>query len=286
DIATDAPPQRVRELFRHTEAVGAAFGVILVHHRRSVVEVATFRSEGPYLDGRRPQHVQFTTAEQDARRRDFTINGLFLDPITNRVIDYVGGQADLAARRLRAIGTPAERFNEDHLRLLRAVRFAARFDLAIDPATAEAIRSHAPQLVRISPERIADELRAMLTPSTRAAAWRMLWRCALLDILVRVRRSAAGAELDDARSIFLHVAPSVAIPSSAALAAATLDYQWQAARTDLRPLLQRRPVQDAVRACRQALKISNDESAEMEAILTSLAPLLEDAEPRIAAMKR
>src|SRR5439155_87468 len=123
---------------------GAAFGVILVRHGRSVVEVATFRSDGRYLDGRRPSEVRFTTAEEDAQRRDFTINGLFLDPLEgDRVIDYVGGQEDLAARRLRAIGDPSARFAEDHLRLLRAVRFAARFGLEIAPATAMAIEQRA-----------------------------------------------------------------------------------------------------------------------------------------------
>ena len=124
DVATDAPPARVRELFSKTDAVGAAFGVILVRHGKSVVEVATFRSEGSYLDGRRPSEVYFTTAEEDAKRRDFTINGLFLDPMEgDRVIDFVGGQEDLKARRLRAIGDADARFAEDHLRLLRAVRF-------------------------------------------------------------------------------------------------------------------------------------------------------------------
>src|SRR3954471_7154893 len=133
DVATDAPPPRVRELFQNTQAVGAAFGVILVHHRRSVIEVATFRADLEYRDGRRPEGVRFTTAEEDAKRRDFTINGLFLDPVENKIIDYVGGQEDLKAKRLRAIGDPNERFAEDHLRLLRAIRFAARFNLTIEP---------------------------------------------------------------------------------------------------------------------------------------------------------
>ncbi len=119
DIATDAPPDRVRQLFRSTAAVGAAFGVILVRQNRSVVEVATFRSDLDYRDGRRPSGVTFTTAEQDAQRRDFTINGLFLDPLENRVIDFVGGQDDLKSKIIRAIGQPQQRFVEDHLRLLR-----------------------------------------------------------------------------------------------------------------------------------------------------------------------
>src|SRR5688572_27782573 len=158
DVATDAPPDRVRKLFKRTQAVGQAFGVILVRIGRSQVEVATFRAEGKYLDGRRPSEVRFTTAEEDAKRRDFTINGLFLDPLTDQVIDYVGGQADLKAKVIRAIGNPDERFEEDHLRLLRAVRFAARFGFEIEPATDAAIPRHAGHLVRISPERVAEEL--------------------------------------------------------------------------------------------------------------------------------
>src|SRR5687767_10192278 len=115
DVATDAPPDRVRQLFSNTQAVGAAFGVILVKHRRSTIEVATFRTDLEYKDGRRPEGVRFTTAEEDAKRRDFTINGLFQDPIEDRIIDYVGGREDLKNRVLRAIGEPDKRFEEDHL---------------------------------------------------------------------------------------------------------------------------------------------------------------------------
>src|SRR4051812_6760839 len=168
DVATDAPPDRVRGLFRRTQAVGQAFGVILVYEGRSQVEVATFRSDGAYLDGRHPTGVRFTTAEEDAQRRDFTINGLFLDPLKDaplddQVIDYVGGRADLRAGIVRAIGDPERRFGEDFLRLLRAPRFAARLGFTIEPNTAAAIRRHAAQLSRISPERVGEELRTMLT---------------------------------------------------------------------------------------------------------------------------
>src|SRR5688500_12446804 len=124
DVATDAPPDRVRQLFSNTQAVGAAFGVILVRQRKSQIEVATFRTDLKYVDGRRPEGVVFTTAEEDAKRRDFTINGMFFDPVEEKVIDYVGGQEDLQNKLLRAIGEPNHRFEEDHLRLLRAVRFA------------------------------------------------------------------------------------------------------------------------------------------------------------------
>src|SRR5439155_15020123 len=184
DVATDAPPQRVRELFSNTQAVGAAFGVILVRHRTSVIEVATFRTDLQYKDGRRPEGVVFTTAEEDAKRRDFTINGLFMDPLDgDKVIDYVGGQEDLKDRVLRAIRDPDHRFEEDHLRLLRAIRFAARFELRIHETTAAAIGRHAEQLKRISPERIAQELRLMLIPPTRDAAYDWL-ASGLIDVIL------------------------------------------------------------------------------------------------------
>src|SRR5688572_30028855 len=185
DVATDAPPDRVRELFKRTQAVGQAFGVILVRVGRSQVEVATFRAEGKYLDGRRPSEVRFTTAEEDAKRRDFTINGLFLDPVTDEVIDYVGGQEDLKNNVLRAIGDPRVRFEEDYLRLLRAVRFVARFNMNLDPETAKAIRAGAANLKAISPERVADELRLMLTPATRKVAWPNLENYGLAQVIFR-----------------------------------------------------------------------------------------------------
>ena len=160
DVATDAEPRRVRELFRNTQAVGAMFGVILVRQGQSVVEVATFRSDAEYVDGRRPTGVRFTTAEEDAQRRDFTINGLFLDPLEgDRVIDYVGGVEDLRSRHLRAIGEAGKRFAEDHLRLLRAVRFAARFGLEFDGGTAEAIKRNGPFLKPYTSRSMAAAMR-------------------------------------------------------------------------------------------------------------------------------
>lgn len=173
DVATDARPEAVRALFRRSRYVGEAFGVVLVYERNHPFEVATFRTEWGYEDGRRPGGVEFTDAEHDARRRDFTVNGLFADPLDealrpvepgrDRVIDYVGGVKDLKARVLRAIGDPGERFREDYLRMLRAARFAARLDFQIDPATADAIRASAENLKKISRERIGQEVRLMLT---------------------------------------------------------------------------------------------------------------------------
>jgi poly(A) polymerase len=288
DVATDAPPDRVRELFRNSQAVGAAFGVILVRQNASVIEVATFRSDGLYLDGRRPSTVRFTTAEEDARRRDFTINGLFLDPIADQVIDHVGGLDDLKARRVRAIGSPAARFDEDSLRLLRAVRFSSRLGFEIEAATADAIRAHAPQLRRISPERIAEELRTMLTPATRPAAWELLWKLELTREIFRFLSLEATRTPDPTMFLFPRAAPGQTIPFGSALAFAAVCYQLQLVSMDHdpRPLFDPPKVSAAVHALRKSLKISNEETDAMRSTLSSVAPLLTDAEPGVATMKR
>lgn len=174
DVATSAHPDEVMRRFRRTQKVGAKFGVVLVKIGRHTVEVATFRTDLEYEDGRRPVGVQFSSPEEDARRRDFTINGMFIDPFDGHVIDFVGGRADIDARLIRAIGDADRRFGEDHLRLLRAIRFAARFDFEIESRTLEAIRRHAPQLVRIAPERVRVELEKMLTHERRAKAVQLL----------------------------------------------------------------------------------------------------------------
>ena len=290
DVATDAPPERVRQLFSNTQAVGAAFGVILVRHGQSQIEVATFRTDVNYVDGRRPESVRFTTAEEDAKRRDFTINGLFFDPIENKVIDHVGGQTDLNNRILRAIGEPDHRFREDHLRLLRAVRFAARFDLQIEPATAAAIARHADHLKRISPERIADELRLMLGDPSRAAAWPLLWRFGLIDVIFRHLPTATKTSLTARQSIVTALSHGEPMAFAEPLAAAILCYRWQrgggSPARDIRQFLGKSAAIEAVNAMRQALKISNEESDELREILESLAPLLDDTPPTIVAKKR
>ncbi|MHC4949041.1 MAG: CCA tRNA nucleotidyltransferase [Planctomycetota bacterium] len=174
DVATDARPEQVQALFRRAHHVGESFGVTLVRSERRMIEVATFRTDGVYSDGRHPDSVEFSDARHDAARRDFTINGLFEDPIAERIIDYVGGQIDIRDRRLRAIGDPRARLREDRLRMLRAVRFAARFDLAIDPETADAIRAGAAELTGVSRERVGHEMRKMLDHRNRAvAAWEL-----------------------------------------------------------------------------------------------------------------
>ena len=190
DVATDAIPTRVQELFPQARLVGAKFGVVLVRKSGFDTEVATFRSDGPYSDGRHPDAVTFGTEIEDARRRDFTINGLFLDPLDDRVIDYVGGRDDLTAGVIRTIGDPDHRFSEDHLRMLRAVRLAARLGFTIEPHTASAIERLAPNLKAISPERIWQELEEILTAPTRAAGWSLLVQLGLVDHL------ASGLRVD------------------------------------------------------------------------------------------
>ena len=168
DIATSATPDEVERLFPGTTvAVGKAFGVIVVVRNSLPFEVATFRADGAYTDGRRPDAIRFTDAAEDAKRRDFTINGLFYDPATGQLLDFVDGRADLAAGVVRAIGNPAARFREDHLRLLRAVRFTAVLGFRLDPATAAAARDAAPLLADVSAERIGSELTRMLCESPR-----------------------------------------------------------------------------------------------------------------------
>jgi len=177
DVATDARPEQVRELFgpRRTIAIGAAFGVIAVLGPKEAgqIEVATFRRDAAYRDGRHPDGVTFSTPAEDAARRDFTINGLFYDPVEQRVLDFVGGQRDLARRLIRAIGDPHERFKEDKLRLLRAVRFAATLEFAIEARTREAVRLMAPEIAVVSAERIAAEMERMLVDRHRVRAVRL-----------------------------------------------------------------------------------------------------------------
>lgn len=163
DIATGARPEVVQSLFEHTVAVGARFGVIMVLINGNPFEVATFRADAAYVDGRRPSAVSYGTIEEDVRRRDFTIGGMYFDPADGEVIDLVGGLYDLRAGTIRAIRDPGERFREDHLRLLRAVRFAARLDFTIEPATWSAIQRDAPSISRISAERIGEEIVMIMT---------------------------------------------------------------------------------------------------------------------------
>jgi poly(A) polymerase len=196
DVSTDATPSRLLELFPGAQTVGAHFGVVLVRHTNDVhVEVSTFRSEGSYTDGRRPDRVYFETdPARDAQRRDFTINGLFEDPITQHVYDYVGGEADLKAKIIRAIGDPERRFAEDHLRLLRAVRFAARLQFRIEESTFKAIQKLAPQICRISAERIRDELTRILTEGGARYGFELLDQTELLSYLLPEVKAFQGVQ--------------------------------------------------------------------------------------------
>ncbi len=190
DVATDACPEQVQALFRRTVPVGASFGVVEVLGPRTPagplkVQVATFRSDVSYSDGRHPDAVVFSSPREDAQRRDFTINGMFFDPLARRLIDYVGGRLDLEDGVLRAIGDPTQRFTEDKLRVLRAARMATRFGLRIDPATAAAARAMAREVPAVSAERIADELRKLLVDPNRARGVRLLDELGLIAVILK-----------------------------------------------------------------------------------------------------
>src|SRR6266513_2435712 len=215
DIATDATPEQVMRIFPQTYAVRAQFGVVLVpmaedpsvtsvvdqadvnhgRHRGKTVEVATFRSDIGYSDGRHPDQVRFSKdPRQDVQRRDFTINGLLLDPLKNEVLDFVGGRKDLDAGIIRAIGEPELRFAEDKLRMLRAVRFAARFGYSIEPQTSAAIQKLAPQIHQVSRERVRDELTKMLTEGQAQRAFLLLDETGLLHELLPEIEAMKGVE--------------------------------------------------------------------------------------------
>jgi putative nucleotidyltransferase with HDIG domain len=198
DVATSAPPDQVLTLFEKTFAVGAHFGVVLVSSGEPEIltEVATFRSDGVYSDGRHPDAVRFSSSpEEDVKRRDFTINGMLLDPASNEVLDYVGGGTDLQAGLIRAIGDPGDRFAEDKLRMLRAVRFAARFTFDLEPSTAVAIRELAPAVSQVSRERVRDELTRMLTEGHAQRAFEMLDATGLLvQVLPEVAKMKGVAQ--------------------------------------------------------------------------------------------
>jgi len=198
DVSTSATPPEVMSLFAQTYDVGAHFGVVLVPDSQdssTQVEVATFRSDLSYSDGRHPDEVRFTKdPREDVERRDFTINGMMLDPIADQVLDFVGGQADLAAGIIRAIGDPPRRFSEDKLRMMRAVRFAARFGYAIEPATLAAIQAHASQIHQVSCERLRDELTRMLTEGHARQAFLLLDETGLLREVLPEIAAMKGVE--------------------------------------------------------------------------------------------
>jgi len=184
DIATSASPDEVEELFDRTTAVGKQFGVVVVQQGGAEFEVATFRTDGESSDSRRPDSVEFSSMEEDAKRRDFTINALFFDPVSKEIHDFVGGEKDMAARRLRFVGDASSRIAEDHLRILRAFRFAARFDMTLDPRTGEALGSMGKNLTGVSAERIKAELDKMLAADRPSVAFKMMQEFGLLEAIL------------------------------------------------------------------------------------------------------
>lgn len=268
DIASDARPEQVRELFGHrrTLAIGAAFGVIAVIGTKESgnIEVTTFRRDANYSDGRRPESVHFTDAEEDARRRDFTMNALFYDPAEQRVIDFVGGREDIAKRIVRAVGDAGQRFAEDKLRMLRGVRMAAVFDFELDPTTQQAISAQAAEVTVVSPERIAQELRGMLGLRGQSRAASLLMEvglaAAVLPELMPLRDLSDPATGDDCwtRTLqsLLRLEASVPVPFATALAALLLDVGRAASSDDPESAVHGG---ELVGRIGRRLKLSNDE---------------------------
>ena len=208
DVATSARPEEVQKLFPRTVAVGAQFGVIVVLEDGLEFQVATFRADGVYLDGRRPESVTFTTAEGDAQRRDFTVNGLFFDPVEGEILDFVGGVEDLRAGIIRCIGEPAERFREDKLRLLRGVRFAATLGFEMDPPSWIALKEMVPAIATVSAERIRDELIKIFVHPSRVLGFDLLDASGLLEILLpevtRMKGCEQPPEFHPEGDVFVH----------------------------------------------------------------------------------
>lgn len=194
DITTSAKPEEIREIFPHTVPVGAQFGVMLVVVAGQQFEVATFRYDGPYLDGRRPSEVRYGSLKEDIQRRDFTINGMVFDPVRDRLIDLVGGRSDLARRTIRAIGDARERFAEDRLRMIRAVRFAAALDFTIEEKTFTAIKESAEAVTQLSWERIGDEITRILTEGGAKRGFELLDATWLLKVLLPEIEAMKGVE--------------------------------------------------------------------------------------------
>jgi poly(A) polymerase len=209
DIATDARPEQVEKLFQKTIPVGKKFGVMVVVENGQQFQVATFRAEADYRDGRHPEKVVFANAEADALRRDFTVNGLFYDPLTQKTHDWVGGEKDMRAKIIRTIDSPEERFGEDHLRMLRAIRFAAQLGFEIEPETLTAIKSHASKIKAISAERIRDELLKLFRPPHAARGLVLLRDSGLLEpVLPELAATVACEQSPDFHpegSVFNHI---------------------------------------------------------------------------------
>ena len=209
DIATSATPDQVQALFpKASDPQGKAFGVIRLKLEDHVFEIATFRVDGPYLDGRRPSSVTFTTPQEDAQRRDFTVNGMFFDPIQNKVLDFVGGKPDLEAKVIRAIGDPAARFTEDRLRLFRAIRFAVQLGFTVETKTWEAMGRLSPESKTLAPERVRDELIKIFTSPDPARGLDLLHDSGLISVwlpeLLEMRGCAQSPEHHPEGDVWVH----------------------------------------------------------------------------------
>lgn len=265
DVATNATPDEVRDVFGHdhTLPIGASFGVITVNggRRRGQVEVATFRTDMGYSDGRRPDAVRFSSAEEDAQRRDFTINGMFYDPVEEKVLDYVGGQRDLKNGLVRSIGNPYLRFEEDKLRMLRAVRFSSTFAFDLELATQRAIREFASHIHVVSAERIAAEMRRMLVDNHRMIAVRMLRDLTLMDELLPELDSVVGHALRWSETY--QSLERLQVADFSAAMALLLRYACQRSVLNGEP---HRPVEPAA-AIAARWKLTNDETKTIQWIL-------------------
>ena len=263
DVATDARPPEVIRLFKRTLKVGAKFGVVIVLIEGRQVEVATFRTEADYANGRHPGSVAFAGAAEDAGRRDFTINGMFYDPLRKEVIDYVNGRADLKRRIVRTIGAPAERFAEDYLRMLRAIRFSTQLDFAIEPATWSAVRRHAKKITHISGERIAIELEGILAHPNRADGASKLIESGLAETIFP---RFAGGQVRFATDVLRHLPKRVDFPLALAAFFSGCETQF------------------AVERCR-LLKLSRNQNKHIKSLLAGRGKLL-DEQMSLAELKK
>jgi poly(A) polymerase len=303
DVATDALPSRVQELFPSSVDVGARFGVILVVEGEAQVEVATFRSDHGYSDGRHPDRVEYSKSpEEDVRRRDFTINGLMFDPETKEVLDFVGGREDLREGIVRAIGAPEVRFREDKLRMVRAVRFAARFGYIIEPETLNPIRTGAPQILEVSAERLRDELTKVLTEGAAGRGFELLDQTQLLKILLpevtAMKGVAQPPEFHPEGDVWTHtllMLQNLAARSSATLAWAVLLHDvgkpptfLSAEQTGDRIRFDGHAeigARIAVEICRR-LRFSSDDTQQIEALIANHLRFKDVFEMRAATLKR
>lgn len=269
DVATSARPEQLRPLFKRRNEIGAHFGVVQVIGPRGddrewlTIEVATFRSDGAYIDGRRPESVVFSSPELDAQRRDFTVNGMFFDPVKVEHLDFVGGRADLAAKVLRAIGDPHARFAEDKLRILRAARMATRFDLSIESVTFDAAREMASEVRVVSAERIAEELRKLFAHKNRARGLNLLSELQLLPPVLPELHGEAFER--GARAI------------AALGAAASFELAFAAALNAVTP--------QAVEAVAERLKLSNVETSRVVWLVQNRDALLDAPNMRASKLK-